>query len=51
MPRNGKTVVSSAVEHPSVENALKQLEKRGYRVKRVFPRKDRVFTPKTFCPS
>ena len=47
-PRNGKTVVSSAVEHPSVENALKQLEKRGYRVKRVFPRKDGLCYPEDF---
>ncbi len=43
--RRKSTVVASSVEHPSVEEALKKLEGRGFKVKRVQPRPDgRIYT-------
>ena len=44
-PRDGKTIVTTSVEHPSVENAVASLEKKGYKVKRVSPKEDRNFDP------
>ena len=44
-PRDGRTIVTTSVEHPSVENAVASLEKKGYTVKRVSPREDRNFDP------
>lgn len=41
--RNGKTIVTDSIEHPSVENSLAFLEKQGYTVKRITPNKDGVF--------
>ena len=42
-PRGGKTIVTTAVEHPSVENTVAFLEGKGYTVRRVAPRADRNF--------
>ena len=36
--RDGKTIVTSSVEHASVEHAAAYLEKQGYTVKRVEPK-------------
>ena len=47
-PRGGKTIVTTAVEHPSVENAAKALEERGYTVRRVSPRPEGCFAPEDF---
>ena len=41
--RDGKTIVTSSVEHASVEQAAAHLEKQGYTVKRVSPRADGNF--------
>lgn len=38
--RRGKTIVTTAVEHPSVLEPLAYLEKQGYTVKRLFPDKN-----------
>ena len=47
-PRAGKTVVTTAVEHPSVARTVDALEERGYTVKRVSPRPDGNFDPQDF---
>lgn len=41
--RDGKTIVTSSVEHASVEQAVTHLEKQGYTVKRVSPKADGNF--------
>jgi len=43
--REGKTIVTTTVEHPSVANTVSEMEKRGYKVKRVAPRSDGKFDP------
>lgn len=40
---NGKKIISSTVEHPSVENPLKKLEEEGYEVVRVSPLGEKSF--------
>ncbi len=47
-PRNGRTIVTTAVEHSSVAQAAAALEKRGYTVKRVSPRPDGQFAVADF---
>ena len=47
-PRNGKTLITTAVEHSSVANAASHLEKLGYTVKRVKPRPDGHFAVEDF---
>ncbi len=47
-PRKGKRIVASAVEHPSVARVLEELEKDGYDVIRIPPRKDARFYPEDF---
>ena len=44
-PRNGKTIVTTTVEHPSVADTVTAMEKRGYTVKRVAPRPNGQFDP------
>lgn len=46
--RAGKTIVTSAVEHPSVSNTVSALEQQGYRVKRIMPRPDGSFAASDF---
>lgn len=38
LKRRGKKIVSTAIEHPSVENSLKSLEAKGFEVVRIAPR-------------
>ena len=38
--RRKSTIVASSIEHPSVEEVLRELEKKGYKVKRIPPRSD-----------
>ncbi|MEG2395964.1 MAG: cysteine desulfurase family protein [Oscillospiraceae bacterium] len=40
LKRRGNKIVSTAFEHPSVENCLLRLEAEGFEVVRVFPQKD-----------
>ena len=47
-PHGGKTIVTTAVEHSSVENAAASLEKQGYSVRRVLPRPDGHFAVEDF---
>ena len=47
-PRNGKTLITTAVEPSSVANAASHLEKLGYTVKRVKPRPDGHFAVEDF---
>lgn len=43
VPRQGRHhIVTSAIEHPSVTEAVAELERRGHRVTRVAPRRDGV---------
>ncbi len=44
-PRDGKTIVTTTVEHPSVADTVTAMEKRGYTVKRVAPRPNGQFDP------
>ena len=46
--RDGKTIVTSSVEHASVEQAAAHLEKQGYTVKRVSPRANGNFDADDF---
>lgn len=46
--RLGKTIVASAVEHPSVAGPLAALEKEGYQIKRIVPRADGHFAAEDF---
>lgn len=46
--RAGKTIVTSAVEHPSVGDTVSALEEQGYTVKRIAPRKDGNFAAEDF---
>ena len=46
--RQGKTIVTSAVEHPSVGETVSALEAQGYTVKRVKPRPDGNFAAEDF---
>ncbi len=46
--RDGKTIVTSTVEHASVEQTVAFLEKQGYTVKRVKPRPDGNFAAADF---
>ena len=46
--RNGKTIVTSSVEHASVEQSLAFLEKQGYTVKRIEPKSDGNFEANDF---
>ena len=47
--RRGKTIVISAVEHPSVLEPAAWLEKQGFTVKRIFPGADGVYSPADFA--
>lgn len=47
-PHGGKTIVITAVEHSSVENAAAALEKKGYTIRRVRPRPDGHFAVEDF---
>lgn len=47
--RRGKTIVVSAVEHPSILEAAALLESRGFTVKRILPEKDGSYTPESFA--
>ena len=38
--RHKSTIIASSIEHPSVEETLKRLESKGYKVKRVQPHSD-----------
>lgn len=44
-PRGGKTIVTTAIEHPSVAEPISALESRGYTVKRIFPHSNGNFNP------
>lgn len=46
--RAGKTIVTSAVEHPSVGDTVSALEEQGYTVKRIAPREDGNFAAEDF---
>ncbi len=46
--RRGRTVVTTAVEHPSVLEAAKELERQGFTVKRLLPGPD-GYTPEQFA--
>lgn len=46
--RQGKTIVASAVEHPSVAGPLAALEKEGYQIKRIAPRAGGYFAAEDF---
>lgn len=46
--REGKTIVTSSVEHASVEHSVAYLEKQGYTVKRVEPKSDSSFDANDF---
>lgn len=46
--RAGKTIVTSAVEHPSVADTVTSLEEQGYTVKRISPREDGNFSAEDF---
>lgn len=46
--RQGKTIVTSAVEHPSVGETVSALEAQGYTVKRIKPRPDGNFAAEDF---
>ena len=46
--RQGRTIVTSAVEHPSVGETVSALEAQGYTVKRVKPRPDGNFAAEDF---
>lgn len=46
--RAGKTIVTSAVEHPSVAGTVASLEEQGYTVKRISPREDGTFAAEDF---
>ena len=43
--RAGKTIVTTAIEHPSVAEPIGELERRGYTVKRIAPKPDGNFDP------
>lgn len=47
--RRGKTILVSAVEHPSVLEAALFLEKQGYRIKKIPPAEDGIFTAESFA--
>ena len=47
-PRNGRTIVTTSVEHSSVSQAAAALENRGYIVKRVSPQPDGRFSAADF---
>lgn len=47
--RRGKTVVTTAVEHPSVLEACARLESQGYTVKRLNPDQTGRYTPEQFA--
>ncbi len=47
--RRGKTILISAVEHPSVMEAAAQLEATGFSVKRILPDENGVYTPQCFA--
>lgn len=49
--RGGKTIITDAIEHPSVENALVHLESQGYTVKRVKPSDNGNFSADDFVLS
>ncbi|MCR4925270.1 MAG: cysteine desulfurase [Clostridiales bacterium] len=40
LSRRGKKIVTTAIEHPSVEECMKALEKRGFEVVRLMPEND-----------
>lgn len=46
--RAGKTIVTSAVEHPSVADTVASLEEQGYTVRRISPRADGTFAAEDF---
>ncbi|MEG2597032.1 MAG: cysteine desulfurase family protein [Oscillospiraceae bacterium] len=46
--REGKTIVTTSVEHASVENAVALLEQQGYTIKRVSPKADGNFDAADF---
>lgn len=47
--RRGRTIVTTAIEHPSVLEAVRQLEERGYTVRRLLPNGDGVYTAQQFA--
>lgn len=47
--RRGKTILISAVEHPSVMEAAAHLEAQGFSVKRILPDENGVYTPECFA--
>lgn len=48
-PRAGRTIVTTAVEHPSVLEPAARLEQQGYTVKRLLPGADGGIAPEAFA--
>ena len=47
--RKGRTIITTAIEHPSILEAAEILEKRGYTVKRLLPESGGRYTPEQFA--
>lgn len=47
--RKGKTILTTAIEHPSVMEAAAALEREGFRIKRLMPDENGSYTPEQFA--
>lgn len=47
--RRGKTILTTAIEHPSVLEPLAELERQGFRIVRLMPGSDGTYTPEQFA--
>ena len=47
--RQGKTLITTAIEHPSISETAEELARRGFRVKRLPPLPDGTYSPRQFA--